>query len=679
MNSSRKILLPILLFLALIPIGLTIDASLGFRSFLSSAAIYLVFALPGITWALKMGTGVRDNFGFTLASSAAGIAGSLVAIAVIGSLFHYYSLVLILAVPLCLTLAVHFATMHMDSTKQKLKTTFGAFDSNTLVIAIVLGAVLLFVYSTVGSNYADKVHYTAYFNADFFKHLALTQTMVLHGLPPQDPYSAGNPLFYYWLFYLIPASAHLLDAVFPGIPGSYTKILLSCTFVQTLGMLFLLNYACRCMGAGIRASTVAVMFVMASLSLDGLTSMLLFGSNFIPAMTLMNVESLDFTMLFGVKHRFAASGFFRLCLYIPQHQLAICFLAAWVILYSLRKNALGRGAMLLALPATSLFVGCIGYAVTGLGEGLRTLQEKRRTSVIPLICILLGLLIYVGLDMIEPKNATSLASHSAGPWWFRLQRIEMYPPQWLTTYGVSGVLGLWGTWYAARKKHWEPLLLVGVGAFTTIMSLLFIPPNQLGLNVEFKASFVTALGLTLGTALALSQIARMRRFKGLTVSAIAFFMLLGIPTTIHDIIWHSTHNPRVTVNISQKDWDALLWLRDNTSPDAVVQQWPEKDYISGGRGIWVPTFAGRTVRTCSRSTTSQAVREAAISFFTPGGSSESYICIYRTLKLNYIYLSRQLQPKKFNTLNTIYTRTGMKKVYDNGAVTIWKIPEPEKK
>jgi hypothetical protein len=57
----------------------------------------------------------------------------------------------------------------------------------------------------VGEQTAAGFAYRAYFNADFFRNMAVSGSLASSGIPPENPYLAGNSLHYYWFFHLLPA------------------------------------------------------------------------------------------------------------------------------------------------------------------------------------------------------------------------------------------------------------------------------------------------------------------------------------------------------------------------------------------------------------------------------------------------------------------------------------------
>ena len=72
----------------------------------------------------------------------------------------------------------------------------------TMLLAMVLVAL---PFSRVGEPTTEGVAYRAYFSADLMTHLSVVAELQKGDFPPQNPFYAGEPLGYYWLFFLFPA------------------------------------------------------------------------------------------------------------------------------------------------------------------------------------------------------------------------------------------------------------------------------------------------------------------------------------------------------------------------------------------------------------------------------------------------------------------------------------------
>jgi hypothetical protein len=70
-----------------------------------------------------------------------------------------------------------------------------------LATVLVISVPLIHVGSLTSQGYA----YRAYFNADFFRNMAVVGSLGSSGIPPNNPYFTGVPLHYYWFFHVLVA------------------------------------------------------------------------------------------------------------------------------------------------------------------------------------------------------------------------------------------------------------------------------------------------------------------------------------------------------------------------------------------------------------------------------------------------------------------------------------------
>jgi hypothetical protein len=79
-----------------------------------------------------------------------------------------------------------------------------AEDSLLLFVWLILTiAIVSIPFFKAGIETANGFAYRAYFNADFFRNMAVTGSISQTGLPPDNPYFGGHVLRYYWFFHLL--------------------------------------------------------------------------------------------------------------------------------------------------------------------------------------------------------------------------------------------------------------------------------------------------------------------------------------------------------------------------------------------------------------------------------------------------------------------------------------------
>jgi uncharacterized membrane protein len=161
--------------------------------------------------------------------------------------------------------------------------------------------------------------------------------------------------------------------------------------------------------------------------------------------------------------------------------------------------------------------------------------------------------------------------------------------------------------------------------------------------------------------------------------AAAFLITLGLPSVVHDTIWHScraetcTDKTRATT-IPNADWEALQWIRHSTDTRAVFQQSPQPDFLAGGRDVWIPVFAGRAIYASRRASNARwdSIREMR-RLFEP---NDTMLPSERASLhgIDYLYLSRHLEREKFDGLYSRYDADpGLELVHRNKGVGIWHV------
>ncbi|MFY9329824.1 MAG: hypothetical protein WAO76_17690 [Georgfuchsia sp.] len=590
---------------------------------------------------------------------AAGIAVSLLATVIVGLSLGKLSLPGLIAIPLVLAFVAY-------RLRQKTLLHFlPAMPTTAWQITVPLAALLLSLLPLylVGAEFEGSHHFHAYFNADFFKHIANSEELARGVFPPINPFAAAQNLHYYWASYLLPAMVIRLSGfAVSGVNALLTVVLLQTT---TLGLLAF-NLCFRLSRGKALPAAIAGVLTMLSLSLDGLASLW----NGYPkwstdhVMQTVNQEALDFTQFWGPSTQLAGSTWQRLCLYLPQHQLAILIFIAWAILFvaatSPRTDALpwSRALLLLPLPMISIFVGTLAAVVIVFSECIRV----RRLGV----ALLWAALLAASILLLFPTDilTTSVAGHAADPFLAMgdeasaplLARIAWMGPQLLATFGVTLLLGLTGAGIAARRASGlstlatVPIVTLTVGLAAYLgAEILF--DGRLRIETELKTSFVLLAGLMMGSALFLSaspsDTGIWRSFR-----VVCFILLLGgMVSPLHDVIWHSSSFQPDEVVVPNADMEALRWIRKNTPADAVFQQPLEQPFLLGGKDAWVAIFGARRVAVAERAGGIPESRQrAATILFDPSIQRKERDRALQMLQVRFVYFSRSLVRGNFNRL-----------------------------
>lgn len=570
---------------------------------------------------------------------------------------------------------------------------FDRRDSVALLLTVIaVLALLLPAWLGVGRIVEGAHRYAAFFGADLFKHAAYTNALAQGDVPPFDPFTRGVRLGYYWLAYLVPAVVVRLAG--PSVRA--IDVLVAQSVLQTVALVIVLYGLCRRVGARPPAALLSVVLGVLSPSLDGLTALWLSRDVKLSfAAQALNIESLDFTLLLGARDHVAASTLFRLCTYVPQHQLAFLLLLSWVH-HQLeheggRRSALSH-SLLVALPSVSLLMfpaAALGVLALAGAVWLTSPQTERK-AVLP-----------VGLELLATLALAALVAHfaglpgrSAGARYFEASegsgvggRLAWLPAQLLASYGVVAVLGALGLWMLLAERGRSPWSRFGPGGLaagglvTWLASELLLPGGDLRVNVELKASFVLAAAFVVAGAVCIERLLEGwgRRLR----APLLGLLVLGLPTVAWDLVWHSTFiwDERArrgsSVSVPVDDMAALDWARAHTPAPARFVQKPEPSLLEGGPDTWVPVFAGRAVSAAPRATRWDAAEEALSTAAARSRDPLETRRLMQKLGADYLYLSGTLDPGAYSGVlaGLAGNRAGLKNVYQAPRVSIWQLEE----
>lgn len=636
---------------------------------------WLLLSLPGLAL-----FGNRDASLAQLAlASVAGIAASLFATIIIGLLLGKLPLLILLAIPIAVTLAI-YPFRNQGKAISGLAVPATAWEIAAPLLALSLSFLPLYL---VGVEFDGGHHFRAYFNADFFKHIANSEELARANFPPLNPFAADQELRYYWASYLLPATVIRLS----GFTVSGLDALLAVVMLQNSALgLLAFNLCFRLTRGRAIPAAAASSLALLSLSMDGLASLVGLGliQGIGLTMATVNQEALDFTQLWHSSSHLAGSTWQRLCLYLPQHELALLLFLTWASIfvssYSKRTDGFPwpRALLLLPLPMISFYVGILAATTITLSEGIRV----RRLQPIVIWGLMLGLsillLLPAGILSTAPSDHVSdpfltLRDELTAPLY---ERLAWMVPQLVTTFGVIFLLGLAGIGVTLKQKEGGfapaavPIITVAVGLISYFGAESLID-GRLRVEAELKTSFILLAGLMMGSAL---FFANPPSFSGAwrIFRAVSVLLLLGgLVSPLHDVVWHSSFHRADDVAASDADMDALRWIRKNTAIDAVFQQPLERPYLLGGKDAWVAIFGARRVAVAERAGSVEPIhRHSARIVFDAEEQRETRDLALQVLQANYIYLSRSLLKREFDQLLGIMIAEGRRIVYRSTDVAI---------
>ncbi len=418
-----------------------------------------------------------------------------------------------------------------------------------LVFAVALVAV---PFLRVGSIVAEGVAYRAYFSADLMTHLSVVAELQKGDFPPENPFYAGEPLGYYWLFFL-----------FPSLVGRWigNQEALLLTYLAG-GLLFSgLAYAsARRLTASPARAFVAVAALLSAASYEGLAWLgrsLAMGEAF-SSFRNVNVDAFS-RWAFELT---SLDGAHRSLLYTPQHLFSYSLLLVLILLFlrdevpTLDRSILAGGllgGMAGASIVTAMLAGPWFVAVrTARGGPLRPLiRDLLAVGTVSLAC--LGWYFELGFF----GGAGSALS-------IRSPRALEIPALLVLDCGPLALLA-GAAWKAPRLR---PVAALAAMSLLAVLSLDI--RGYEGVWMAWRAGSVFLISLFL---LASVAFARWRP------AFLALVLLPGVLTAVLDIFNAqdvsnrnmSAGDFRWTTVVSHSESEALDWIRTETDPGSLVQ------------------------------------------------------------------------------------------------------------
>jgi len=661
----------------------------GILTILATLFIWALLGLPGIIYTTRLRS-------FNIISIAVGvilgIAVSLLLIAVIGSIFDYFGPVLFLFVPTVLSIiSLYFVKKRNWNDFLNFKIT----NKDLIGISISQSVALLLIalpLMSVGALIDGAYQYSPFFCADFFKHMAISQALNIGHMPPVNPFAFGEGINYYWFYYIIPAS--ILNLLGPSVRAD--GVLLACNIIQTNLFIILLFAACRKFGAKALGTTIAVVIGMLSLSLDGYATRILNLDVPINLRTQnINMESLDITQVFGISYHISASTLFRLCLYLPHHLLAVKLFLTWILLRSGHKGSdFVKKTYLLVivilLPSISLLYGAVALLSILLIEFYFKIKKEHSYLTISMIGMITAAVLVLLLGIFDLDYSSGLISNSVStatnPSFFN--RLLFLPLQLISSFGCILIAGVTGCIMVIRSnKNFSSSsltvpLLIGTGLIVYVATEAILGAGHLRINFQLKTSFFILPALVVGTSLFLTYIKKLKRISFLIIGTLCGILaLLGVPSTLHDIKWHSVllwdwDKPMArTVSIPESEMEALDWIRLNTPPASIFAQQIQPSYISGGIDAWIPIFGGRQVLISGRGsgTGTSSIENNSRLFEANDANIVFKLC--KDANIDYIYNSKTQNSLSYDKFERILAQNPdiFLKEFSVDGVSVWKV------
>ena len=181
-----------------------------------------------------------------------------------------------------------------------------------------------------------------------------------------------------------------------------------------------------------------------------------------------------------------------------------------------------------------------------------------------------------------------------------------------------------GAWLLFQKKVNNSLnIKYEMAAFALIIGFLGIYFSSAFVRLEIFGSISIMILASLGISILVSKILKEKHMRTGTVTKISFLVIIAalliVPMVYPEKLNWSNHNEGIPIvmlnsgshfNISTNDWpDAMRWLKENTSEDAVIAAW--WDY-----GYWISTLSERKTLADNSTVLDFQIRKIAGTYMT---------------------------------------------------------------
>jgi hypothetical protein len=446
----------------------------------------------------------------------------------------------------------------------------GLLAAVTLVVAVP--------YSAVGQPTERGYAFAPYFDRDYMNHVAVTAELA-RGLPPQNPYFAGERFHYYW-------GSHLWPAAVKTLTGVAAREALNLTVVPTVGLFV----AALCLWARPYVEGRPARYAALALGL--------FAFSYIGPLLLIKLAAPEVIRRLPVvsahEYSFLSHSWFRDFLYEPHAVTALTLLLA-VLVLSHRpagRRALVGGLIGLAFGAmlvTDAFITLVGllyFAAANLPAFLRDRAARGPLLIAAAVTVLVAVAaVAVGIFPLGGR-AIRLALHPA---------TKVAPAYLLLELGPQFVFGTLGVIVLAYRRELRPLLpLLGLLALALLLGFALKVPVEPNIVIR-KSLKVAQVPLVVFVGFAVVAAAASRRRVAWAVAG-ALIVLPGLVTLGTDLALYLDRIEKrypPTTYVSRDEVEMLDWVRTHTPRDAVLLMGYPERIFGEGTPLFIEALAER--------------------------------------------------------------------------------------
>ena len=635
--TTVKPALLILLFAAVVLIS-GIHGFLG-QSFLS---LLLLIVLCLTAWPLVRIL-FHDQFPRLVFVFPVGYVIHTVLLSICGRVFGVHRSVLIVYLLVAVLVSIFFS--RRKGTAEEIKTGSGDGDFLWLMLFLFVSlGIVAIPFLHVGLLTPGGFAYRAYFNADFFRNLAVTGTLAQSGIPPENPYFGGVTLRYYWFFHLVPA---FWQQLFPSYRSDFLLVQFSLAgllmFVASLfAVVRNLTFSRKIL------PLVLILFAFGS-SYDGLyvLQQIKLRHQSWTSFTDWNVDGI----LRWLWKAPQVDTLYRALLYAPQHLTVLSLFLVSLLIWG--KGTTSRRARILfwfpvfATLGFSVFAGAVLIFGGGILLLCRMVKDPRANWLELAVSFLLGIfflsLYFPVFGMFELQSKQL----QFGPDSIILKHLLSY---FVLNWGVILVFGLAGViWHSSEIPAGTLGFYLAICLFCILFIRLDLPGSS---DVSLKMGHFSHVVLLVLSAAFLDRL--MTRFPKHWGWISFGVIVLAVPASI---TWmmdaynsQDIKNTRFTTYVSPSDAEVYRWISINLPTKVLVQKFSLDDQtFLGGYVSEIPAFAARSMYLGDRNFSrifqipkeDLDQRRLVMNRIVQGQSTQTIWDLARASKIDYFFLSNK--------------------------------------
>ena len=522
-----------------------------------------------------------------------------------------------------------------------------------LLVLHLVPALIAAPFANVGTtDAAGNKQYRAYFIADFVWHMALTQEVARHDVPPRNPYMFDKPIHYYWTDFVVPsviggdsrAPVERVELALKVCATGTALLMLSTVFLAALAV---------SRRAWIAAVVTSLAFV--GPSLEGAYALIDLTRRGVPWDSLRDVN-VDAVTAWAPFSGLRVDGLMRSMLYTPQHSMSFALGMIPVIVGAALSAPLTIAGRLVVASMLGLsvifnpFLGAAFTAIYGVALLVDVVAARRGWAALFGHLIAAGP-IGLGLAWCFWSGMAGAAGENLHFGLFGPARHYPFTTLLLSLGGllVPAMLGLL-PWRGVAWRPWVPAMAAVVVGLA-LMYFVSLTSDQAW--VGFRAGNILLVTLPMLAARGILGFAALG-LEGIGGGLLVGATLAGAPTTLLDARnaqdvgnRHSGPGFYWTTVITPAQQAGLSWIRKNTRPTAVVQSRRLPGVVDMDRQNWsiVQSLGGR------RSAAANAIsllpepenvgRSSQINAMFTSESPDTAHATAKALGIDYLYLDQE--------------------------------------